>query len=408
MKTLKIIGTVLLSTLTIAGFSMKGYNIEAKISGDANGKKVYLFSPGASKSKPVDSAVIEKNSFVFKGEVAYPALFRIKIMKNPVPAGNAGRNVYQPVIPLFIENSAISLSALLDSIPDELKLMMNTYTYKDIVIKGSASNDLYLSYLAKRTQFDTKRSDIFMNEYIAYLNPKKGEVKGKVSTGTEIVTRIDKAAAEREVFVKQYIKENADNYIGLYAAESSLGLFPVADIDEILSFLKKGGLLGTDPGKQLAEKAEEVKKTAIGSNYVDLTLQDQNGKTVRFSDFVAKGKYVLLEFWASWCGPCKADLPHLKEVYNLYHPAGFDVVSVSVDDNKEAWVKAINEFDLVWPQVSDLKAFKGDVTKIYGISGVPTCILVGPNGTIITRNMRGSWMDKKLIELYGNKFGDMY
>jgi thiol-disulfide isomerase/thioredoxin len=402
MKTLKIIGTVLLSTLTIAGFSIKGYNIEAKISGDANGKKVYLFSD-ANNSKPVDSAVIEKNRFVFKGEVACPALFRIKIMKNPVPAGKA-----QPVIPFFIENSAISLSALLDSIPDELKLMMNTYTYKDIEIKGSASHDHYLSYLAKRTLFDKKRSDIFMNEYIAYLNPKKGEVKGKLSVGTEIVTRIDKAATEREVFVKQYIKDNADNYVGLYAAQSSLGLFPVADIDEILSFLKKGGLLGTVAGKQLVEKAAEVKKTAIGSNYVDLTLQDQNGKTVRFSDFVAKGKYVLLEFWASWCGPCKADLPHLKEVYNLYHPAGFDVVSVSVDDNKEAWVKAINEFELVWPQVSDLKAFKGDVTKIYGISGVPTCILVGPDGTIITRNMRGSWMDKKLIELYGNKFGDMY
>lgn len=406
MKILKIFGTVMFVALILSGCSNKGFKIEGNIAGDANGKKVYLILDAGNK--PVDSLVIENNKFTFKGEVECPALYRIKILKNPPPEPNARRMVYQPIIPFFIENEVISISAHLDSIPDELKIMLNAYTYKDIKITGSSSNDLYLSYLSKKKVYDSKRSDIFMNEYIKYLNPSKGEVKGKLSQGVEIVTRIDQAAAERDAFVKQFIKDNGNNYVGLYAAQSSLSSFSVADIDEILSVLRKGELLTTAASKRIIEKAGEVKKTAVGSKFADLDVQDHNGNPVKFSDFAGKGKYVLLEFWASWCGPCKADLPHLKEVYKLYNPAGFDVVSVSVDDKKDAWLKAINEFELTWPQVSDLKAFKGDVTKIYGISGVPTCILVGPDGTIITRNMRGSWMDKKLIELYGNKFGEKY
>jgi len=404
MKTIKIFGTALFAAFIISGCSNKGYKIEGAIAGDANGKKVFLYSDAGNK--PVDSLVIENNKFTFKGEVEYPALYKIKIIKNPPPEPNARRMVYQPVIPFFIENAVISISANLDSIPDEYKSRVNSYTYKDIKIEGSALNGLYLTYSAKKKVYDSKRSDI-VDEYIRYLNPSQGETKGKISQGVEIVTRVDQAAAERDAFVKQFVKENNNNYIGLYSAYNALGSFSVSDIDELLATINPELLL-SKPGVKFIERANEVKKTAVGSKFFDLDLVDHKGNSVKLSDYVGKGKYVLLEFWASWCGPCTADIPHLKEVYKLYNPEGFQIVSVSLDDNKEAWIKGIEEFKLEWTQVSDLKAFKGDVAKIYGIAGVPTCILTGPDGNIITRNMRGSWMDKKLIVLYGNKFGKEY
>jgi len=406
-KKLRILLLLIFVLSAVKGFGITGYLITARITGDANGKKVFLYSE-ADRKKPVDSTTIVNNKFELKGSVSYPSFFTLKVMKMADSGEKPGRPVYQPVIPIFIENTKIRIAAELDSIPDELKLMMRTYSYRNIEITGSRLNDIYLSFMEKKNALDSKRSDIFMNEYIPYLNPKKGEEKGPLSKGVEIVSRIDKAAEERDAFVKQFAGKNHDNYVGLYVAGSSLAQFTGPDIDELLSVFQKGGLLSTEPGIQFVEKAGKAKKTAIGSKYVDLDVQDQNGKPVRFSDFVAKGRYVLLEFWASWCGPCKADIPHLKEVYELYHPEGFDIVSVSVDENRDAWIKAIGEFGLTWPQVSDLKAFKGDVTGTYGITGVPTCILLGPDGTIITRNMRGSWMDKKLIGLYGNKFGSHY
>lgn len=92
----------------------------------------------------------------------------------------------------------------------------------------------------------------------------------------------------------------------------------------------------------------------------------------------------------------------------MYHPAGFEVISISMDDSKEKWLKAVDEEKMKWLQVSDLKAFTGELSKLYNFNGIPTCVLVGPDGQIVTRNMRGSWMDKKLIELYGNKFANKF
>src|SRR5699024_299911 len=138
--------------------------------------------------------------------------------------------------------------------------------------------------------------------------------------------------------------------------------------------------------------------------FPNLTLKNPEGNTIKLSDYVGKGKYVLLNFWASWCGPCRADIPHLQEVYNLYHPEGFEIISISMDENKDDWLEALDEEQMKWLQISNLKGFEDSVSKLYNFRGIPTDILVGPEGYIITRNMRGSWMDKKLIELYGNKF----
>jgi hypothetical protein len=98
----------------------------------------------------------------------------------------------------------------------------------------------------------------------------------------------------------------------------------------------------------------------------------------------------------------------LKEIYELYHPTGFEIIGISMDSNKGSWLTAVADEQMPWLQASNLEAFNGDLDKVYNFNGIPACVLVGPDGTIVDRNMRGSWMDRKLIELYGNKFGDKY
>lgn len=396
--------SLLINTGSIAQSNKDKYTINGNIAGKANGKMVYLKSADNAR-KNLDSTKIKNGRFTFIGQVDYPQVYNIVIDKNDTPA-RKGYPLYQPVIPVFVENSNIQIAAILDSIPQEDYIYYGGYNFKNVDIKGSASQKEYMSFLNGYQPLADKRSNLFMDEYIKYLNPEEGEEKGPVSEGVAIVTKLDVAADKRDAFVKKYIIDH-NNMVGLYVAKDKLPAFSVKEIDEILASFSPA-LMNSSAGKALQMKATEVKKTASGADYAEFSFNDDKGNTVKLSDVLGKGKYVLLEFWASWCGPCRADIPHLKEAYSLYHPEGFEVVSVSMDDDKAKWLQAIADEKMTWTQVSDLQAFKGDLSKLYNFNGIPTCLLIDPNGKIVTRNMRGSWMDKKLIELYGNKFGSKF
>ncbi len=378
----------------------KNFLIKGEIEGAKDGMVVYLQIYNERKTYE-DSTTIKDSRFTFSGHRNYPQLYNIIIHKNDTPH-KPNYPLYQPVIPVFVENSDINVSAILDSIPQQDYAYYGSYNYNNVRIEGSLSNKTYRKFLNGYDPLAQARSSVF-DAYIDYLNPPKGKKKGPVSEGIHLVTKMDEATRRRDAFVKEFIKENPTDYVSLFVAGDKLSAFSVKEIDEIINSLSPE-IMNTKAGKVLKEKAEEVKKTAVGAMYADFSFKDNSDKPVNLSEYLGKGKYVLLEFWASWCGPCRADIPHLKEVYSLYHPAGFEVISISMDDDKAKWLKAIDEEKMAWLQVSDLKAFDGMLSKLYNFNGIPTCVLVGPDGKIITRNMRGSWMDKKLIELYGNKF----
>ncbi|MDR2284377.1 MAG: TlpA family protein disulfide reductase [Sphingobacterium sp.] len=147
-------------------------------------------------------------------------------------------------------------------------------------------------------------------------------------------------------------------------------------------------------------KAEEAaKKTVDGAKFINITQLDPNGKKINLYDYLKGKKYVLVDFWASWCGPCRAENPHVLKVYNKYKAKGFDVFAISLDDSKDRWVKAIKDDNMPWAQVSDLKGWKNEAAQYYNITAIPMNYLLDANGNIVAKNLRGDNLEKEIAKL---------
>ncbi|SHM07171.1 TlpA disulfide reductase family protein [Flavobacterium saccharophilum] len=386
------------------------YTFTGIVPGAANGTKVFLkpvtenlimsvFSTGDI----TDSTEVKDGKFQFTGKLPQAKLYLV-VINSKKQADDPNMPNYQASVPVFLENGEIELKATLDSIPLASNLInIGRFSFSNITVTGSKSNDIYMNYAKGLEPFAGQGDKIFNEEYLPYLNPEKGAAKQPVLKGVDIVTRMEANNDKTNAYVLDFVKNNLTNSVGLTIATQEASRFSLSELNEISSHITSE-LKATPLGKETALKIEELKNIAPGAQYVDLPLKDNNGNDVKLSNYLGKGKYVLLEFWASWCHPCRADIPHLKEIYELYHPKGFEIVSVSMDNDKEMWQKALKEENMPWVQISDLQAFTGNLTKTYKFRAIPTCFLIDPTGKIVTTKMRGSFMDKRLIEMYGNEF----
>ena len=203
----------------------------------------------------------------------------------------------------------------------------------------------------------------------------------------------DKLIGEMKEFCMNTLGKNRDNALGLEAFKNVQFLLDADELEKAVESL--GDSIKEDPAvRQVSDGLQAKKATKAGQPFVDFTIvqdpENPETSTVKLSDYVGKGKYVLVDFWASWCGPCKAEIPNIKAVYDKYAGEDFDVLSVAVWDKPEASVKAAAELGITWNQIINAQQVP---TDLYGIDGIPHIMLVGPDGIILNRDLRGDLIE---------------
>ena len=266
-------------------------------------------------------------------------------------------------------------------------------------LKGSALNTRY-GTCQQRTKVYTDKIEPFAEEFRKLASNMTLDQTEREKQSQKLIEQITPIEEQLNKEIRQIINENKDNLI---PAAYITNIVYDCDAAELKALLASSRPYASHP--MLAQARQtladiERANAIIGKPFTDLEMNDTEGKAHKLSEYCGKGHYVLIDFWASWCGPCRMEMPNVKENYEKYHAKGFDVVGLSFDNKADAWKKAINDMGLNWIHLSDLKGWRSIAAQTYGIQGIPASLLVNPKGIIVARDLRGEALGKKLAEIF--------
>lgn len=345
--------------------TQKGYRISGKINNMTTGK-VYLDELGEQAFVPKDTALINKDgTFVMEGKVSEPAIYKLAFDN-------------QEGIMLVVDNSTIEIAA-------DSGNVLKSYS-----VSGSKDSELIQQ----------------LNKIMAGMQEGSAELNAQFQAAAE---KEDEQGMEKlkEQFMalqtktqndlKTFVQSNPNSLVAAYTAGNIINLDEnFAFSDSMLVAFKKN-IPNSRYTKGLENKLNTMRSTAIGSLAPEISLPSPNGPDVALSSL--KGKYVLIDFWASWCGPCRQENPNVVRMYNKYKDKGFEIFGVSLDQDRGKWLKAIEVDKLTWPHVSDLKGWESAAAAKYNVTAIPQTVLLDKEGRIIAKNLRGAALEEKLASL---------
>lgn len=348
--------------LPVFSFAQSGFVITGNVSGIADGSEVRINNTQEGNAL-VAKATSKGGAFMIKGTVPEPGLYFLTLGKEQAQH-------------IYLENKLIKVSGSKKDI-------------KNLKVEGSASHNDFVQ---------------FRNTF----NPLIGELNGKAALlerandekkRAQLVKEFDSLSSLTQMEVRKFISSKPSSYVAPFV------LFVTSQLaDDPFQMEQHYNLLSAEIrqsniGKSLASYIAYNKVGAVGTDALDFSQADVDGKDISLSSF--RGKYVLVDFWASWCKPCREENPNVVKAYNKFNAKNFTILGVSLDQAKDAWLNAIRKDGLTWTNVSDLQFWNNAAAALYHVQGIPQNFLIDPNGKIIARNLRGAALESKLCELLG-------
>ncbi len=375
----KKITLLILSIATMVALACAGNTAKYTVTGTnaPNGARVYLVDQ--TGEIPINSAVVSDGIFEMKGETDKDAFLMLSVDDKLFPLFNDGKTVKVNVAEGTLTGSAL-----------------NTKLWEC----NKRNQEAYAEYYS-------------VIEEIESMSDNVSEEKA-----VEMMAKYRNAIKKYAGFYVRLIEENNNSLIPVAFLENLPSVVAAADnwnkaagekkLDQILAAnpkvarhpytvdLKRRMEVSDAQRRQDTEHRQSV----VGEKFRDLVEADPDGRNHRLSEYVGQGRWVLVVFWASWCGPCKAEMPNVTAAYKKYHSKGFEIVGLSFDNDKEAWINAIKDWEMPWIHLSDLKYWQSVAARLYSVTGIPDNLLIDPEGTIVTRDLHGKALEATLAEIF--------
>ena len=343
------------------------YSINGTIAGIETGK-VYLQKLVDGKPQSVDTADVVDGKFTFKGKMEMPDIRILRL------------NEQDYFAQLFLDNAKVKIQANKDSL-------------RNTKITGSPSQDIFQKYI---DEMEKLNKDVMALQQKYQSSMSSGNSNEAEKAKIEYQAMMD----NNKVYTKNFVKENSTSVVSAYIALVQLAnQIEAAELDSIASKFP-AEISTSEYVVKIKEIVAEQKKTAVGVEAPDFTMNDQNGNPVQLSSL--RGQVVMIDFWASWCAPCRQENPNVVKLYEQYHSKGFEIIGVSLDRGKDEWLQAIKDDNLKWVHVSDLQYWQNTVARQYGVNSIPQTYLLDKDGKIIAKGLRSEQLASKLAELFPN------
>lgn len=403
------------------------YKLEGQIIGIPDSSVVYMYDWIDGEAPALDTAYTVGGRFVMSGSLESPVYVRMII--DTTPNEEKVREKKRFYVAFFLENSKISIKAT--AVSAFRPYPMGGATDGTFEINGSRSEDIYSVYqksLGNLKSSNDSLNKLYMEEYFrpsldGDINAQRGVELANLMNVNNVKIRetaFDFIALHKNEYasalIAMYVLMDNDveltqeeiltlmgNFDAFYPALSPLTDSATASASATASDSQvERSLFVTKSQNTLINYLSEIADTkmvlANGNQYIDLNLQDREGKDVKLSDYIVPGKYNFVEFWASWCGPCRGEIPHLRHINETFGDR-ISFISISIDESSADWHKAMEEEKMIWTQLIDKKGFFGEVSTKYKVMGIPYSVMIDPNGKLIMGGLRGAYLDAALLRL---------